>query len=245
MTKPVATFDTVERRAVDLHGTRVEFVVRRSPRRRGIGLRIDHDGLVVLVPQRCSQSRIDGAVSDQSRWVLEKLATWTARRVPPPVWRDGEHLPFRGGHAVLRLGNEPPRRQLEFDFESIPTIELPEHRTEIQEGVVAWYRAQALPHLTERVAYYASCLGEETPRVLLSEARTRWGSCSHDRVIRLSWRLIKAGDAEIDYVVAHEVSHLRHMNHGRQFWGTVADIYPQYRAASRELDRNDLRYRTF
>jgi predicted metal-dependent hydrolase len=245
MTKPVATFDTVERRAVELNGTRVEFVVRRSPRRRGIGLRIDHDGLVVLVPQRCSQARIDAAVSDQERWVLEKLATWTARRVPPPMWRDGERLPFRGGHAVLRFDAEPVQRQLEFDFEPMPRIELAATRESIEDGVVAWYRAQALPHLTQRVAHFARCLGEEAPRVLLSEARTRWGSCSHDRVIRLSWRLIKAGDAEIDYVVAHEVSHLRHMNHGRQFWSTVADIYPQYRAASRELDRNDLRYRTF
>ena len=240
-----APYETLEERTLVLEGAEVRFVVKRSPRRRSIGLRVDQDGLVVLVPQRCGHARIDAAVRDQRRWVLDKLATWTARRVPPPLWRDGEALPYRGAHAVLCIVGATSTRQLELDLDQTPRIEVPGAGIDVEACVVAWYRARALGHLAGRVEHFSGFLGVDKPRTLLSNARNRWGSCSADGVIRLSWRLIKASDDEIDYVVAHEVAHLRHMNHGRQFWNTVAEIYPAWRAASRALDGNDLRYRTF
>jgi predicted metal-dependent hydrolase len=110
---------------------------------------------------------------------------------------------------------------------------------------VKWYKQQALPHFTARVNHYAEILGVPNPHVMLSSANTRWGSCSHKGEIRLSWRLLKAPPHLIDYVVAHEVAHLKEMNHSPAFWQVVAQLYPDYILARKELESLEPRYRTF
>jgi len=243
--KPAVAYETQEEHALELGGTLVRFVVKRHPRRRAIGLRVDQNGLAVLVPRRCAAWRIEAAVRDQGHWVLEKLAVWTAKRVPPPRWVHGELLPYRGAHAMLHVVASRDVRQFELALDTTPRIEVPAPGARAEAAAIAWYRDRASTHFDARVAHFAALLGVPTPRMLVSSARTRWGSCSADGTIRLTWRLVKATDAEIDYVVAHEIAHLRHMNHGRQFWATVGELYPNYRTASGSLDRNDLRYRTF
>jgi predicted metal-dependent hydrolase len=84
-----------------------------------------------------------------------------------------------------------------------------------------------------------------TPKVIVSNAETRWGSCNVKREVRLSWRLIKAPPRVIDYVVAHELAHLKHMNHSAAFWALVAQMYPHYKSAQQLLKRHDAVYRVF
>ena len=96
-------------------------------------------------------------------------------------------------------------------------------------------RARAL--FVERLAHYAPQLGVDLPALSLSAARTRWGSCSRRTGIRLNWRLIHFAPPLIDYVVIHELAHLREMNHGARFWSIVAELYPDYRSARAELRR--------
>jgi len=110
---------------------------------------------------------------------------------------------------------------------------------------VAWYKRAALEHLTGRTCALALAAGLEPPRVFISSARTRWGSCNARREVRFSWRLVKARPALVDYVTCHELAHLRHMNHSRAFWTEVGRQCPDYRELRRELNETDHLYRAF
>ncbi len=237
---------------IDLSGREVEFLLKRKSGRRGIGLKIDENGLVVSAPLSTSRKKIHDAVREQGAWILLKMDVWNARRVPPPTWQEGEKLPYMGGDIILQLSPQPIIKtrsgleQLGFEFiDTTPVMQLGKSKQPVPVRVVKWYKQQALPHFTTRVDHYAAKLGVPMPKVMLSSANTRWGSCSHKGEIRLSWRLMKAPPHLIDYVVAHEVAHLKEMNHSNAFWQTVAQIYPDYLLARKELESLEPRYRTF
>ena len=105
----------------------------------------------------------------------------------------------------------------------------------IRERVQRWLHVQALEVFGERLPVYAAKLGVEFRAYALSSAATRWGSCSSDGKIRLNWRLIHFPVHVIDYVVAHELAHLREMNHSPRFWATVESIFPDFREARHTL----------
>jgi len=111
--------------------------------------------------------------------------------------------------------------------------------------VVAWYKAAARDHLAGRVAELARAAGVTPPRIAISAARSRWGSCNSGREIRLAWRLVKAPPHLVDYVVCHELAHLRQMNHSRAFWAEVERLCPDYRRLREELLASDHLYRSF
>jgi len=99
-----------------------------------------------------------------------------------------------------------------------------------------WYRRHAQSYFRGRVERYSAVLGIEPPRVFISNAQTRWGSCNANREVRLNWRLIQASPHIIDYVVAHELAHLKEMNHSARFWRVVERMCPGYQTARTELD---------
>jgi predicted metal-dependent hydrolase len=132
------------------------------------------------------------------------------------------------GHLFVRARSSPP-----FDA------------AVISKAVIEWYKKQALTHFAQRAFFYARLHGLTPPRVFISSANSRWGSCNSRREVRFSWRLIKARPALIDYVVCHELAHLRHMNHSTAFWQEVERMCPDYRELKAELDMNDHRFRAF
>ncbi|WP_393937673.1 M48 family metallopeptidase [Piscinibacter sakaiensis] len=112
-------------------------------------------------------------------------------------------------------------------------VGLPQHATpaQIRDAVQAWLQRQARQVFEERCRLYAERLGVRVARLSLSSAQTRWGSASASGAIRLHWRLIHFGLATIDYVVAHELAHLREMNHSPRFWDVVRSVLPDYERA--------------
>lgn len=226
-----------EERIIHLAGEAVPYLLKRSARRKTIALRIDGKGcLTVNAPARASQRRLDALLQEKAGWVLTTLAEVRARRVPAPAWRDGETLPFLGGELRLALCQGSARKGPELDGDCL-VVALPDPLDDaaVQSRVVKWYRQQALAHFAARVAVYAGHLGVAHPPLRLSSAATRWGSCNARGEIRLNWRLIKAPHHLIDYVVAHELSHLRHLDHSPRFWRTVAQLYPDHAVARSEL----------
>jgi predicted metal-dependent hydrolase len=108
--------------------------------------------------------------------------------------------------------------------------------------VVAWLRGTAQGWFEQRAAHYAPTLGVELPAIYLSSAKTRWGACHPDGRIRLNWRLIQMPPDLVDYVVVHELAHLREPNHSRRFWRWVAGVLPDYEQRRRALRRDGHRY---
>jgi hypothetical protein len=111
---------------------------------------------------------------------------------------------------------------------------------QVRDPVFAWFRQQALQLFEQRCRHFAEPLGVRYSRISLSSAETRWGSASSSGAIRLNWRLIHFALPTIDYVVAHELAHLREMNHSPRFWAVVQSVVPHYQQLRRTLKSDTL-----
>ncbi len=244
-TPPSVAAQGVRHYRLHIEEQEVVYQVARRARRRSIGLIVNQSGLTVALPPWVTLQDAEQAIRAQWPWVKRKLAHWhRVTTLSAPQFQEGETLPWMGQTRVLRLY----AKQLSLALEPEPALEPLEvdpRQGPVPELVRDWYRARALDYLPGRVAFFAEKLGHPLPRIFITNARTRWGSCNSRGEIRLHWRLMKASPAEIDYVVAHEVAHLAHLDHSPAFWATLARLYPDYEAASQALKRNDALYRQF
>jgi hypothetical protein len=220
----------VEQRSLQLSDQHITYTLKRSGKRRSIGLRIDERGLTVSMPLRASEQWLHSVLQDKASWVLDKLENWQVAKVMPVVWQDGASIPFRGEVITLRvvpdLFGAPPRLQGESLLLQLNGVATPQR---IEKIVSQWYREQALQVFEECVAHFAPLM-EVAPRTIrLSSARTQWGSCSARGVISLNWQLVKLSLPLIDYVVIHELAHLKEMNHSAAFWRVVASACPDHK----------------
>jgi hypothetical protein len=230
-------------RAIALAGERIDYVLVRRRGRRGVGLKVDEGGLTVSAPATMSQARVEALVRESERWVLRKIAEWKSKRVPVVSWRDGSALPWLGGGLVLRLAAGAPRVEAEGGDLRVTVRALDE--AAIRRSVIAWYKRGARDYLGRRLLALSHAARLVPPRFLLSSALARWGSCNSKREVRLAWRLAKAPPALVDYVICHELAHLRHMNHSAAFWAEVERQCPDYRRLRSELFATDHIYRAF
>jgi predicted metal-dependent hydrolase len=220
---------------------RVGYVLRRA-RRRSIGFVVSAEGLAVNAPRWVSLQNIDAAVRAKGTWILRKLHEQQerARRIDAAriEWHDGTSLPFLGETVIIVLDPRIAGAVLNADGEALPGmprmtlhVGLPQNAApeQIRDAVQSWLQRQALRIFTERCQHFAASLGVSMRRLSLSAAQTRWGSASADGSIRLNWRLVHFGMQVIDYVVAHELAHLREMNHSAAFWEVVRSVVPDYR----------------
>ena len=234
---------------IALAGHTVGYALRRS-RRRSIGFVVGVDGLSVNAPSWVGVRDIEAALREKSNWILVKLREQQERgrrlQSARVDWRDGATIPFLGQPVVVVLD---PRAGITasgavLDASSadaaaprrlhigLPATATPE---QIRDAVQSWLQRQARRVFAERCEHFAAQLGVRHERVSLSSAQTRWGSASADGSIRLSWRLIHFGLTTIDYVVAHELAHLREMNHSARFWDVVRSVVPDFEHTRRAL----------
>ena len=223
-----------------LDGNRVEYTLKRSRRRRTITLTIDEDGLRVGAPWRASLQRVDALLDSHARWIARKLAEWRARRPPPFTWQAGATVMAMGEPLTLVVGSAGDATQREGS--RLYVRAGADDPDTLAQQVVAWLRGTAQGWFELRAAHFARVLEVRTPSIRLSNARTRWGTCHPDGRVLLSWRLIQAPPALIDYVVVHELAHLREANHSPRFWHWVARVLPDYKERRQTLRRESHRY---
>ncbi|MDO9094915.1 MAG: SprT family zinc-dependent metalloprotease [Rubrivivax sp.] len=248
-TRAAASTDTLEfrhprtHRELLLSGHRVGYELRRS-RRRSIGFVVAAEGLSVSAPRWVGQGEIESALREKAGWILRKLqeqreraARLDAARVD---WREGATIPFLGETVILLLDPRTTGAVLDTAADALPgvprlTLHLGLPQTaepeQIRDAVQSWLQRQARRIFEERCKLFAQRLGVRMTRLTLSSAATRWGSASADGSIRLNWRLVHFGLPVIDYVVTHELAHLREMNHGPAFWDVVRSALPDYEEA--------------
>jgi predicted metal-dependent hydrolase len=232
---------------VMLEGHPVAYELRRA-RRRSIGFVVGPEGLSVSAPRWVGATDIDTALRAKGRWILRKLQEQRerARRLERAriEWRDGTTLPFLGETVIVVIDPRSTGAVLCSAEDTLPGVPrltlhvgLP-HEAEaarLRDAVQGWLQRQARRIFEERCAIYAPRLGVRMRRLSLSSASTRWGSASADGSIRLNWRLVHFGLPVIDYVVAHELAHLREMNHSEAFWSVVRSVVPDVEAARGRL----------
>lgn len=212
----------------------IEYALRRS-RRNSIGFSIGESGLRVTAPHWVTLPQIEEALREKQRWIFTKLGEVRARRAPVRTdWRDGARLPWLGTQVVLRLGDTCARPLIDDEVLRLPLPADADH-DRVRDAVCGFLQQEALALFARRASELGARIGVAPERVVLSSANTLWGSCTAQGVIRLNWRLIHFSPALIDYVIAHELAHLKELNHSRAFWDTVAAILPGFEAARREL----------
>jgi len=226
----------IEQRAALLAGKDIPYTLKRSSRRRSIGLRIDDRGLTVSVPLRVSEKWLHSVLQDKAHWVVEKLGNWQMRKPIETRWADGETVSHLGEMLTLRivpgLFAAPPARCC---GELRVFIVNSGDAAQIERVVGHWYQQEAERLFAERVAHYAALLDVAPRAVRLSSAKTQWGCCTARGTVRLNKQLIKLPLHLIDYVVVHELAHLHEMNHSAAFWEVVESVCPDYARLRREL----------
>ena len=233
--------------AVRLGTVDVPYVFKRVPRRRRVHIVVNDEGTIeVRAPWRSSLAKAREVLRENAEWVVRTLEGVKEKLAQRPQLVTGTYVPFldeslrldvrpeaqmdlfagtrqsRGG--VKRLGSA-----LRVDTASLNEGEL----RGLLEG---WYRREAASHLAARIEHYAPQLGVRPSRVTIRGQRSRWGSCSGKGTVSLNWRLMMVPGALADYVVVHELCHLRHMNHSPQFWAMVGGVVPDYRERRRSLN---------
>ena len=216
-------------------GVAIPYLLERSSRRT-VGMRISPEGLLVRAPKRISQAQIEQLLLTKIGWIISKLKFHHENRVAPMRWREGATLWLLGNELTLHVSRDSRNQAVVhkpgFLQVALPT---PEDEAAVARKVLSWYRKQAMADFGRRLELLAAKLGVETPRLFLSNANTRWGSCNSKSEIRLNWKLIQAPPHIISYVAAHELAHLKEMNHSARFWAVVESIFPEYKKAEKEL----------
>jgi len=247
-----------EESSIELAGQHFPYTLKRSAARRTLALRVAESGsIVVNAPLRLPQGHVEAFIRQHVDWLMQRLA----RRPEAIAWRDGLRLPFLGGELRLthRGAAGPLPTQLSLLFDDAPQAVVagdapvlegdrlicPGTRGDLEAMVLAWYQTYAKAWLGQRLVTLCREQGRAVPPWRLSDARGRWGSLSAKGVVGLNWRLIKAGPAEIDYVICHELAHFRHRDHSPAFWREVARLCPGHAAARAHLREHGRRYFEF
>jgi predicted metal-dependent hydrolase len=233
--------DILGEKKVALDGQLVAYTLKRSPRARCVRLEVrEGTGLTVVVPRSYRLGKIDDLLKGKARWILRNLArhVWEEPLSTARELRSGDTVPYLGREVRVvdcqafgcALSANLTQNELVVSRES--------DRERLDLLLERWYRAQAVEVIKQRVDRLVTRLGLSYRRIIIRGQRTRWGSCSHKGNLSFNWRLIMAPEPVIDYVIVHEVTHLKELSHSKRFWKLVAEECPGWREHRKWLDEH-------
>jgi len=229
-------------RKTSLDGQAISYVIKRSARARCARLEIrPATGLTVVIPKSYSTAQISGLLQKKKRWILNNLA----RYGQPPLSATGKEL--KSGDTIPYLGRtlEVATRQNHVNADS---ARLERNRLIVSLGAKSgrlalvleqWYRMQAAQLIRERAKKLGAPLGLSYNRLIIRGQKSRWGSCSSKGTLSFNWKLMMAPVPVIDYVIIHELLHLKEMNHTKKFWQLVAEHCPGWREHRKWLKNHE------
>ncbi len=232
----------MERSGIRWGTTQIPYLIRRSARRETVSVAVDPSGRVVLTaPEATPVERLDRVVRQKAKWIVERVRH--GERLTRPAVREfvsGETLLYLGRHYRLRVVDAPtvtPAR-LERGWLVVTAKHGHEDRTRlVRAALIAWYRSRAKTQLRERTERWADRMHLHPNGVLVRDPQRRWGSCDPAGTLRFSWRVVQATPRLIEYVIAHELTHLWHTHHTAAFWAALGRIMPDYEARRADLRR--------
>jgi predicted metal-dependent hydrolase len=220
-------------------GSPVTYTLRVSARARSLRLVIrPASGLEVVVPRGTSAHEIERVLRDKARWIMRTLERVTQESAAvAPALADGSILAFAGRPLRLALQTGAPagRFHASISGETLQLTVARDTHEEVRAALEVWYRRQAARVFAERLAVCNAAYGFSYGRVSIREQKSRWGSCSRKGNLNFNWRLLLAPLPVLDYVVTHELAHLKEPNHSPRFWALVASACPEYQTQRRWL----------
>ncbi len=232
---------------IKLANKTVEYTLRRSARRRKtVEFRLVGGELVVSAPMRAPMRELEEMLRKRADWILENLGKEIQKRAPMR-FLTGETLPYLGQNVpIMTEHTNQLRPQIIYDDShfriAVPDTLSEDDRTEaIHAAIAEWYQNRAAERVPEVVKQWWPQLGRgQMSRILIRNQRKRWGSCSTDGTLRFSWRIMMLEPTLIELIVVHELAHLTHQNHSKDFWSFVQTALPdtpQRRKTLRESSR--------
>ena len=221
---------------IENYGNRIYYTLHKT-KRKTIGIIVDKNGEVkVHAPFCVSEKQVCEAVKKKADWIIKKVNEVTERNL------NVECRQFVSGEKFLYLGKEYTLEIVEKDLSKSEVLILEDtmavyiskglyaesRKQAIKEALIKWYRQRFAEIVKERIEKYSLQLKVAPCKVVIKDQKTRWGSCSKKGNINLNWRLVMAPIDIIDYVVVHELCHLKFMNHSKDFWNLVKSILPNY-----------------
>lgn len=213
----------------------LEFEVRRSSRRKTLGLTVDRSGeLVVHSPETISSDQLRHWVGKKLLWVHQKLLRKEEqnRGAHDLEMVSGETIPYLGQNYRLRMIKDQPT-SLYFDGEWFILREA--DKQDAAKHFQSWYQDVGTEWLNKRVQFWEPRVGTSASKIVVSDLGFRWGSCGKNGVLHFNWKLFQLSVFLLDYVVAHELVHLREKNHTPEFWRTLGRALPDWRERKEAL----------
>jgi predicted metal-dependent hydrolase len=213
-----------------------EFTIARSPRRRSISIEIRKAQVVVRAPMGAAQSLLMNFLHEKAAWVRAKISEQQqtlAIQPDPRSYTQGSSIPFMDETLSLVLGRGPRAAITRIDQHLhllLSSRSRMSDDAQIRQLLSRWYQQQALNILAQKTMRLTQSLALVCTQVTIKATRSKWGHCTSRGAIQYNWQILLAPEAIVDYLVAHEVSHLRHHNHSAEFWALVASVCPTFKA---------------
>lgn len=224
-TKPVL----IGRFVIVLQTQTVSYTLKRSLRARQLWLQIHPEkGLSVTLPRHYNQDLLPAYLTSKARWILRHLNR--IKNELPNSEADAHTQPVPicyQGNPIQSFGEDPKI-----------TYCLPDGTVVDYNAVLIWLRQQALKVIPAKALSYKQIIGVNYSKISIRDQKTRWGSCSHKGNLNFNWRLIMAPEAMLDYVIIHELCHLKRMSHNKAFWNEVAKYCADWRDQRRWLNKH-------
>ncbi|OYR52313.1 M48 family metallopeptidase [Halorubrum sp. Ea8] len=223
-------------RKVTLQGENVAYEVRQSDEATQPRIDVDLHGVRVVLPED-STTDPEELLKENAVWVLEKKRKYDTYReqIPDREFEEGERFPYLGEKYEIVVEQRPASQIVENEFR------LAKHhveQTSIKRALETLYRRKARELFEDRANHFAEEMGVEYDKIEVRNQRTKWGSCSTTGTLGLNWRLMMAPSNVVDYIVIHELAHLREQNHTDEFWSLVEKYDPEYQQHAHWLEDN-------
>jgi len=227
-----------------LEGTRVAYRIRRSPRAKNIRLTFeDEENLVIILPSRHGLHKVEPALFEHKNWILRKTKErQIQKKIPPPfLLTDGALLPVLDKAYPLALSVQNQNKARWVFHNNTLNITAPHLSPSIiSRGVVQWYRTMSHLFLEDRVPFWAKLIGVSPKNIRIKNQHTLWGSCSKRANLNFNWRILLLSKQAADYLIIHELSHLKELNHSPSFWLLVQKFNPEYKTHKAELKHKNV-----
>jgi predicted metal-dependent hydrolase len=200
---------------------------------------VPEDGIVVTAPIRSTRARLDELVLQKGPWILQRLKRRSD--LPPPLPKrefvSGETYKYLGRQYRLKTTASGEGGQVKLHGPEIRLTSANSGRQDSKAAhrqLVDWYKQRAREYLPRRAELWAKKLGLDMPKMVVSAPAKRWGSASKG-IVRINWRVMQAPVSLVDYVLLHELVHLIHEDHSREFWATLGRVIPDYEERKKRL----------
>lgn len=228
----------------NLDGTRIAYRVRRSLRAKNIRITFeDEESLVVTLPSRRRFQDIELALFEHKNWILRKSKEiQTKRKMPLPfLLQDKAQLPVLDKIYPLSISVQNQKKARWYFQHNTLNITAPQLAPSIiSRGVVHWYRTMAQLFLEDRVPYWSKKISVSPINIRVKNQHTLWGSCSKRANLNFNWRILLLSNQAADYLIIHELAHLKELNHSLNFWLLVKIFCPEYKTHKAELRRKNV-----